>query len=242
LTGGAVAATLLIGQITPCFAQDTRTVFLDAGTVIPVKLRETLSSADARKGDRFTAVLRSEDAARALDLPRGTEIEGTVASVRPMQGKDPGVISLRFNRVILTNESAFPIQGSLIGLDDKSVTHNDNGRLVAKSDQKNKTLMYAGYGAGAGLLLSAVTRGNTFLDTLFGGGIGALLGSLDKKHGDPRDVTLKPGTELGVRLDRSIKIKTYTDNSYREPAPQDDRNGDSSYKYGDHPDRNNDPR
>lgn len=211
MAGSAMAVTLLTAQIAPAFAQGNRSVVLESGTVIPVKLRDTLSSLDSRKGDRFMATLQSDEAARSLDLPRGTSIEGTVASVRPMQGKDPGVISLRFNRVVLPNESSFPIQGSLIGLDDKSVTHSENGRLVAKSDQKNKTLMYAGYGAGAGLLLGALTKGNAILDTLLGGGLGYLFGTLDKSKGDPKEVTLKPGTEMGVRLDKEVTISSYRD-------------------------------
>lgn len=209
--GGALAAMLCVVQVAPAAAQDTRTVFLDAGTVIPVRLRDPLSSADSRKGDRFRAVLKSPEDARSLQLPVGTAIEGTVSAVRPQRDKDPGVLSLSFNRITLPNEATFPIQGSLIGLDNKSVTHDSSGRLVAKSDQKDKTLMYAGYGAGAGLLLSAVTRGNTFLDTILGGGLGYLFGSLDKSHGDPRDVKLKADTEMGVRLDRGVKITTYFD-------------------------------
>jgi len=211
MTSGAVATTLLFAQIAPASAQNTRTITLDAGTVIPVRLRDTLSSVDSRKGDHFMATVRSEDA-RSFDLPRGTNIEGTVTGVRPQEGKNPGVITLSFNRIMLPNESTYPIQGSLIGLDNKSVSHDSNGRLVAKNDQKNKTWTYAGYGAGAGLLLGAITKGNTIFDTLLGGGLGYLLGTQDKSHGDPRDVTLKPDTEMGVRLDRSIRITTYTDN------------------------------
>ena len=233
VTSGAVAATLLMSQIAPASAQSTGTITLDSGTVIPVKLRDTLSSTDSHKGDRFTATLQSEEAARSLRLPMGTNIEGTVSAVRPMQGQDPGVISLSFDRVILPNESSYPIHGSLIGLDDKSVTRASNGRLVAKQDHKKKTMLYAGYGAGAGLILGALTKGNTILDTLLGGGLGYLLGSLDKNHGDPKDVTLKPNTEMGVRLDRSIQFTTYDDGTgtggsdtrpYRRT--QTNRNGD----------------
>jgi hypothetical protein len=232
VTGSAVATTLLFSQIAPAVAQGNRTITLESGTVIPVKLRDTLSSTDSRKGDLFRATLQSAEAARSLNLPLGTEIEGTVASVRAMQGKDPGVISLNFDRVILPNESSYPIQGSLIGLDDKSVTRASNGRLVAKADQKKKTLLYAGYGAGAGLLLGAITKGNTILDTLIGGGLGYLLGSQDKSRGEPKDVTLKPNTEMGVRLDRTVRVTMYDDgtgngDSYTNPnrRPQTDRNG-----------------
>ena len=259
LTGGVMAATLLLSQIVSVAAQGNRTFTLDAGTVIPVKLRGSLSSTEARKGDRFTATLQSQETARSLRLPIGTNIEGTVLGARPMQGKNPGVISLSFDRVVLPNESSYPIHGSLIGLDDKSVTRSSNGRLVAKPDQKNKTLLYAGYGAGAGLLLGALTKGNSILDTLIGGGLGYLAGTLDKNHGDPKDVMLKPDTEMGVRLDRSIRVTTYDDgkgmdisepDSYRRTQnngnedtnnsdtsrdPYDDQSSDNQRATGDDP-------
>lgn len=207
---GSVAITASL-SIAPAASQTMRTITLESGTVIPVKLRDTLSSTDSRKGDRFRATLESEDAARSLRIPLGSTIEGTVSSVRPMEGRDPGVIALSFDRILLPNESSYPIHGSLIGLDNKSVTRESNGRLVAKPDQKNKTLVYAGYGAGAGLLIGALTKGNTILDTLIGGGLGYLFGTQDKSHGAPRNVVLKPNTELGVRLDRPVTYKEYYD-------------------------------
>ena len=232
--GGAaqavLSASLLVSLIVPGFAQGTRQVTLASGTVIPVKLQDTLSSTESRKGDRFTATLQSTDAARTLDLPVGTMIEGTVSSVRSMQGKEPGVLALNFDRVILPNESSYAIQGSLIGLDSKSVTRSADGRLTAKADQKNKTLVYAGYGAGAGLVLGTLTKGNILLDTLLGGGLGYLFGSLDKSQGSPKDVVLKPNTEMGVRLDRTINISTYDDTRDYNSNPsyhqsRTDRNG-----------------
>jgi len=229
----AVTATVMVSPAARCTAQNNRTVTLDSGTVIPVKLRDTISSTDSRKGDRFSATLQSEESARSLRLPIGTIVEGTITAVRPMEGKEPGVVALKFDKVILPNESSYPIQGSLIGLDTKSVTRGDNGRLTAKPDQKNKTLLYAGYGAGAGLILGALTKGNTILDVLIGGGLGYLLGSQDKSHGAPRDVLLKPNTEMGVRLDRSTTVKYYSDDrdggdSYLDPdyRRRNDRNSD----------------
>jgi len=237
----AVTTSVMISPASRCEAQTYRSVTIDAGTVIPVKLRDTISSTESRKGDRFSATLQSEESARSLRLPIGTVIEGTVSGVKPMEGKDPGVVALKFDKVILPNESSYPIQGSLIGLDNKSVTRGSDGRLIAKPDQKNKTLLYAGYGAGAGLVLGALTKGNTILDALIGGGLGYLLGSQDKSHGAPRDVVLKPNTEMGVRLDRSLTVKYYDDRSnddrYRDP---DLRNRNDRY---DDPDlRNRDDR
>src|SRR5947209_1080889 len=89
-TGAAAAAVMLTSPGTPATAQGSRTVTLNAGTVIPVRLRDTLSSSDSRKGDRFTATLESTEAARSLGLPVGTEISGTVAAVRTLEGNNPG--------------------------------------------------------------------------------------------------------------------------------------------------------
>jgi len=246
MASAVVTATITFAPAAPCAAQTNRTVTLDAGTVIPVKLRDTISSTDSRKGDRFQATLQSEESARSLRLPVGTIIEGTVSAVRPMEGKEPGVVALKFDRVILPNETSYPIQGSLIGLDSKSVTRGSDGRLIAKADQRNKTLMYAGYGAGAGLILGAITKGNTLLDTLIGGGLGYLLGTTDKSHGDPKDVVLKPNTEMGVRLDRSVTVKEYYDESssndrYVDPDVRNrtDRNADPDLR--NRTDRNADP-
>jgi hypothetical protein len=213
-----------------------RTVTLDSGTVIPVQLNETLSSADSQKGDRFTATVRppsdNNNSAYAdySALPVGTKIEGIVNVARPMNGKDPGVLDLQFRRVRLPDGRSYPIEGSLIGLDNKSVTRTADGRLVAKPNHKHDRLTYVGYGAGAGLLVGLLTK-HTLEDTLIGGGLGYLFGSLQKSHSDARDVVLKPGTELGVRLDRRLTYSNDTSSSgYRNGdnyAP-----GDSSYHRG----------
>lgn len=241
---GAALATMLIAPVSAVRAQGNRTVTLDAGTVLPVKLRETLGSASSHKGDRFSATLQSDDAARSLRLPIGTTVEGIVSDVKSKEGNQPGVLALHFDRIILPNESSYPIQGALIGLDNKSVTRSGDGRLVANPDHKKKTLLYAGYGAGAGLILGALTKGNTILDTVLGGGLGYLLGSLEKGHGETKDVVLKPNTELGVRLDRSLSFKTAVNSSEdRLDNSSSRRNETDQYDVPNGPDRtsNRDP-
>jgi hypothetical protein len=70
-----------------------------------------------------------------------------------------------------------------------------------------------GYGAGAGLIIGLLTK-RPLEDALIGGGLGYLFGALQKGHSDARDVSLKPGTEFGVRLDRRL---TYTNTAdYRD--------------------------
>lgn len=213
----ALAATI-IGSSTGAGAQ-TRTIRLDSGTVLPVTLDKTISSSDARRGDAFTATVRTDNDTSYDGLPSGTGVEGVVRDVRAQQGNNPGLLDLEFRRIRLPDGHSFPIQGSLIGLDTKSIKRTSDGRLIATPDHRDKKLVYAGYGAGAGLIVGLLTK-HTLEDTLIGGGLGYLFGTLDKSHSNARDVTLKSGTELGVRLDRTVTTSDY-DNTY---------NGDGSYR------------
>lgn len=201
----AIMGSTMIGAIAQ---SDTRNLALEAGSVIPVKLDNELSSNNTRKGDTFTVTLRNDADAEYYRLPTGTHIEGVVRDVRAKKDKDPGVLDLDFRRLRLPDGHSYAIQGSLIGLDNKSVEKRSDGRLVAKPGHSNDRLTYVGYGAGAGLIVGLLTK-STLQDTLLGGGLGYLFGSLQKGQTQTRDVDLKPGSELGVRLDQSVTLTNY---------------------------------
>lgn len=242
----------------------TRLASLSAGTVVPVRLDTALSSKDSRKGDRFTASVRTDDPRDSRDnprdsrdnprdnrdnprdsrdnprdsgdsrydyyaetLPRGTRIEGVVRLAKPQTDKDPGILDLDFQRIRLPNGRSYPIEGSLIGLDNKSVSRDSDGRLVAKSTHKNDRLTYVGYGAAAGLILGVLTK-HTLEDVVIGGGLGYLYSSLQKGQSQAHDVTLKTGTEMGVRLDRSLSLADAPYNS--RLRPDIDRRPDDAYR------------
>jgi len=135
-------------------------------------------------------------------------VEGVVRDARSQRDKDPGVLDLEFRRLRFPDGKSYAIEGSLIGLDNKSVEKRSDGRLVAKPGHKTDRLTYVGYGAGAGLIVGLLTK-HGLEDTLIGGGLGYLFGSLQKGGSDPKDVSLKQGTELGVRLDRQVSLASY---------------------------------
>jgi hypothetical protein len=183
----------------------TRAVTLPAGTVIPVKLDDTLNSRDNREGDSFTATLESgrDDAG----LPVGTKVQGVIHEAIPSRNGKPGVLDVDFRRIIFPDGTERTLDASVISLDNKSINRGDNGRLVARSSNaNNERLKWVGIGAGAGLLLSTLTKGNTLLDTLLGGGAGYLYNELQRKGAG--DVNLKAGTEMGVKLNRSFAFSS----------------------------------
>jgi len=211
----------------------SRTIHLDSGSVIPVRLNDSISSADSHKGDSFTTTVRGGDA-EDYGLPAGTKIEGVVEGARPQRDKDPGILEVHFDRVRLPDGHSYPINGSLIGLDNKSVDRRSDGRLIAKPSHRNDRLTYAGYGAGAGLIVGLLTK-HPLEDTVLGGLLGYGFSALQKGHSDARDVVLKPGAEMGVRIDRSATLTSYDENM--DTRYRHDENSDTRYHRGEGPDR-----
>jgi hypothetical protein len=201
-TFALVIAACSVPQFTRSQSQ-RRNVTLTTGTVIAVRLDDSLSSNESHKGDRFTATVKDIESANAL--PPGTTIQGIVRGARAKKDKIPGVLDLAFTQVTLPNGTSKNISGSLIGLDGNSVTRDKNGRIVAKKGHRTDRLTFVGYGSGAGLFAGLLTdRKNMVRDTALGAGLGYLYGALEKDKSKVNDVHLKEGTQMGVRLGRSF--------------------------------------
>jgi hypothetical protein len=175
-------------------------------TVIPFKLNTSLSSSTSRVGDRFTAVIDTKGMADYEGLPLGTVLEGHVSDVRPKTSGAPGVLGLTFERVRLPNGNSYALDGSLIGLDNKSVI-NDDGVLRARNDEDSDDLKYVGYGAAAGILVAIATDRNILTDGLIGAALGYLFGLSQVDSTKYNNVSLRSGTAFGVRLDRDLQFR-----------------------------------
>jgi hypothetical protein len=178
----------------------SRTSSITAGTVIPVRLDESLRSDEAREGDRFTATVETgrDDAG----LPNGTKFEGVVTEAVPARNGKPGVLSVDFRRIVFPDGGQKDIDGHVVDINGKGVQRDDSGRLIAKGGNSNEQMKWVGIGAGAGLLISTLTKGNVLVDSLLGAGAGYLYNQLQRKGAS--NVNLKSGSEFGVKLDRSF--------------------------------------
>jgi len=183
----------------------SRYATLATNTVIPVSLDNTLSSVDSRKGDRFTATVETSDGGDYAGLPSGTKVEGTVTAVHPQRGNDPGLLDMGFNRIVLPDGATYRIDGSLASLSGDRVTRTASGVMVARTDQKDNRMVYAGYGAAGGLLVGLLTK-RPLEGTILGGVLGYLYGQVQHDQDKAADVTLRPGTEFGVRLNHELAL------------------------------------
>ena len=181
-----------------------KTAVLAANTVVPVIMNTSLSSETAQVGDRFNANVDTKDSTSYMGLPNGTIVEGHVSTVRAMSGKTPGVLGLAFDRFRFPDGRTVDIDGSLIGLDSKSVAER-NGRLVAKKSD-NRDTKYVGIGAGAGALIALATKGNVVTNAVIGAALGYLYG---QQQTSAKDVVLHSGSTFGVVLNRDETIPAY---------------------------------
>jgi hypothetical protein len=205
---------LLLAYSTTAWAisADQRYVSIPSGSVLQVKLDDTLSSERNHRGDRFTATVTDE--AAGYDLPRGTRVEGVVADVQRASKDKPGMVDVDFRALRLADGERIPIVGSPVSLDDKSVRRTDDGRLVARSTKKKDKTKFIAYGAGAGFLISTLTGGGGLKGALLGAAAGYLYGQTSKDKMNGREVTLKPGTQFGVRLDRRLALANTAGSTY----------------------------
>jgi hypothetical protein len=175
-----------------------RLVRLPINSVIKVKLSQTIGSDRNQSGDPFTATVTDGT------FPAGTIVRGAVVGVKQGATDRPGKLGLDFRSLELPDGRRIPISGTPIALDSNSVTHATDGRLVAKAG-KNNTGKYVAIGAAGGLLIGSLL-GKNVVGGILGASAGYLLGKKQDKKAERRDVVLKEGTELGVRLDRGVAV------------------------------------
>jgi len=183
-------------------ARRDQTMVIPQGTVIPVRLDKTLSSATDRAGGPVTVTVRSAYDGDA-EFPRGTKIEGVVSAVQRAGDGQPGMLDLSFREVVLPNGQRVSAEGSLISLDEKMVMQTSDGRLAVRDKKSNDRLKFIGIGAGVGLILGKWQE-HTLEGTLLGAAAGYLYSEYDRRKAQPTDVTVAEGTEFGVRLDRQL--------------------------------------
>ena len=177
---------------------------LTRGTVIPATLTNNLSSDHNYVGDQFTVNIKGN----YLGLPSGTTAKGVVRAAKVKTDETQGTLLIAFTSITLPNGRSYSIDGSAIGLDDKSVS-TVNGKMVAKPGVKDQRLTYIGYGAGAGFALGLLSGSNRVAkSTVVGGAIGYLAGALSggNKH-KTNNVLLKGGTTVGIKIERPVTLR-----------------------------------
>jgi hypothetical protein len=160
----------------------------------------TVSSRDARPGDRFTVTL--QPGRNDGGLPEGTRFEATVRDVaRSFEGR-PGWLDAEFTRMLLPGGRSVSVRAVPVSMDRRALRQSSDGRLFAPDNRVEDRRKWTGIGAGAAAALSAITKGKVIEDTLLGAAGGYLFSEAVSPK--PGDAVLRGGMEIGVRLERSL--------------------------------------
>jgi len=190
-----------------------------AGTVIRVRMNQTISSKTAKVGDTFSTTVTEPaySSNGSVVIPVGSTIVGRVDSAKAAKkGGDPGQIDARFVSVKLPNGTSRSINGSLTDLDAKN-TKSDNEGTASADKMKNRKIIFIGGGGAGGAILGAAIGGGK--GALIGGLLGAGGGFLGEKLTKGAEAEVKSGTEFGVNLNQGISLPKFSE------APDHENNG-----------------
>lgn len=164
---------------------------LPAGTEIPVRLDQELSSNGSRPGDTFSATVTDDVSVNGqVVIPRESRADGTVTDAKAL-GKFKGgaLLAVKLNRVH-TSWGSYPVETA-------SISRAEKGK------GKRTTGIIAG-GAGLGALIGGLTGGGK------GAAIGALIGGGAGTAGSAftgnKQIVLPAETQLTFSLQNSVHI------------------------------------
>jgi hypothetical protein len=169
-----------------------------AGTHVLLELVNSLNVKRSKDGDRVylrTAVPVA--AGGRVVIPRGSNVLGTVVEVKKPKGK--GDLYIRFDTLTLPRGQTFDLRAR--------PEDRNEGRIGAAPDHAKDTRTVAtGAGIGASIgTLAGAAAGHTVAGMGIGGLAGAAVG-LASVLSKRQDITLHPGTQVDMVVDRDLKF------------------------------------
>jgi hypothetical protein len=171
-----------------------REVTVPAGTVLPLELKSTVSSANSHVEEPVRATLRRSVTVRGITaLPAGTAVLGHVTNAkRSGRVKGRAQVGVRFTQVDL------PGEGGRVAIRTSAV-----GRVAPGT--KKRDAAEIGGGAAGGAIIGGILGGGK--GAAKGGAIGGAAGTGVVLGTRGKEVALRAGTPVSVRLLAPITIR-----------------------------------
>ena len=188
-SGSAMAASKMVEESNESAPAP---LVVPAGTVLTVRLGETLSSKTSQAGETFTAtVVTPIEAGGRTVIREGATATGTVVAARAA-GKFKGASLLQIRLKSVT------IGGRSHAIETSSMTRSEKGK-----GERSAALI--GGGAGAGALIGALAGGGkgAAIGALVGGGAGTAGSALTGNA----DVTLPAESAVSFKLESALKVR-----------------------------------
>lgn len=182
-----------------------------SGTMIRVRMNQTLNSQRARVGETFTTTVTEPvySSNGVVVVPVGATLTGRVNSVTPAaKGGKPGQIDVAFTRLNLPNGRTRFINGSLTDVDANKTRSDNEGGVSGRGMSHRKAIFIGGGGVGGAVIGGAIGGGK---GALIGGLLGAAGGFAGERYTKGPDAEVRSGTEFGVFLNQSMSLPRFAE-------------------------------
>lgn len=213
LVGAAVAQDSSKGaqpELVPGAHANTNEIVIPAGTKVPIKLENAISTKSNQQGDpvyavtTFPVVLNEH-----IVIPAGTYVQGRIMQIKPApRFKGRAEVMMHFTTLIYPSGYTVMLPGSIENAPavDKAKVKDKEGTIRADSDKGTKAAEVAVPAAEGGAMAGGLASGSRG-GALAGAGLGAAVGVGIALFSHGNEVKLMPGTTLEVVLQRDVAVK-----------------------------------
>jgi type IV secretion system protein VirB10 len=178
-------------------------VVVPAGTVIPIKLTNRITTKNAKDGDgiygktAFPVTVNNQ-----IVIPEGSNVRGKITEIRrPGRVKGKAALALNFQTLILPSGITLPIYTSLGGAGGAG---ERKGEATIQGDSsKTDDAKTIGTGTVEGGLIGVIA--NKGKGAAVGGAGGAAVGTAAVLLTRGKDLVFEPGTTIEIVLDRPVE-------------------------------------
>jgi hypothetical protein len=190
-SGGGSGSAMSNTAMSSMKPEAPKALVVPAGTVLTVRLGQSVGSKISSPGQTFTATLASPVSVDGRTaIPAGATASGTVVDAKPL-GRFKGGASLQLRLTSIT------VAGSEQSISTSSVSRTATGK-------GKRTAILAGGGAGLGALIGGLAGGGkgAAIGALAGGGAGAGGAAFTGN----KDIVLPAESALSFKLEQSIEV------------------------------------
>jgi len=182
---------------------------LTAGTLLRIRLLESLTTERNQAGDEFRAeVVGNVIANNVTVIPSGSPVTGVITQLkRAGRSKGRSERTLKLKEVELPHGSAVPLEASVVGIEEpgEERVERDDG-TVAKEAGKGRDAGKISAAAGIGALIGILSGGGR--GAAVGAAVGAAAGSVGVLATRGSDLVMPVETELTFRIEQDAVMST----------------------------------